>query len=303
MAEYNTNEPLETSKGIADYVNRNVAAYNPAQNVDYTRGGANPLNDKSFKRTQQLSRIADIINNRMHVMPGSVGTWTPGQGANVGSISQVGQYDGIETEEMRQMERNRMLDQLNSQAGQNLQYRYKNMPATALEAGTAQSQQLNYAKLQDRLMRGLGLEKAKQVMDTVQRNPVLGQAFALIMGLEAPSMQDIARGDVLSNTLRRYKKLYPNMSDRELYNLLLNTQSDLTNMDIANLRGTMNTNFTLSQKSQQKKAAQQSAKNSQYGSIAETEGMKADEKARQTENKEAKKRAAFSEKTKSKYRS
>lgn len=219
----NSNDYLNAQIARGQTAGQAASMLNPDQNTDYTRGGNNPLNNMSYDRTAKLSRMADTINNRLHLAQGGINSWNPNSGFNQAATSGPGKWDQLETEETRQMQRNRQMDLANSQQAMGLQYGYKRTPLNALNAGMQGAQQLDTAKFSDRLARGLGYEKAKEVVSIAESNPLIGAAFATIMGMQAPSIDDVYANKAIMGNLEAYRRSHPNADANELMRALMNS--------------------------------------------------------------------------------
>lgn len=79
------------------------------------------LNQKSFNDTLNLSRQADVYNNRLRWHPGLVGRTTYHLGSTEGTRGEAFRREPIETQEMRQMRANENISNLSRQRQANLQ--------------------------------------------------------------------------------------------------------------------------------------------------------------------------------------
>ena len=126
----------EQQLGNYAYYNWNLAQNNPRGN----------LNRRSYDTTLRMQRLADMVNNRLHYKPGTATTIGGAQGAK--SVGQGGptveSWQPIETEETRQMEANRRVDERARNAGVDLQSRIQAYPQEIQEDMDAKARELRY---------------------------------------------------------------------------------------------------------------------------------------------------------------
>lgn len=133
----------EQRMGNYPYYYWNLAKDNP-------RGNLNML---PYDMTLRMSRLADVVNNRLHWNPGTASTIGGAEGAKtVGQgTGDIERWDSIETEEMRQMQANREIDRRAREAGVDLQSRIQAYPQEIQEEMDKLARELrNYiAKMDD----------------------------------------------------------------------------------------------------------------------------------------------------------
>ena len=123
---------------------------------DWNLAKSNPrgnLNGLPYDVTLRMSRLADVVNNRLH--------WDPGTAATIGGADgpitlgqgtgEVERWEPIETEEMRQMQANREIDRRAREAGVDLQSRIQAYPQEVQEAMDEKLRELRFhiAKMDD----------------------------------------------------------------------------------------------------------------------------------------------------------
>ena len=122
-------------KGVVDRSRRDDTYFHPSAGLNLSREqyGGN-INEQDFDTTLRYSRMADMLNNRMHLTPSSIGARTATRGSSGTGIDQIGigmqKGPQVETEETRQM---RMNEQLAAQQRQQDIARQGNIWSRTLE--------------------------------------------------------------------------------------------------------------------------------------------------------------------------
>lgn len=230
----------EAAQGDTNYrVGENLAL----PDVRYNASGVNPA------RTQRLSRMADALNNMAYRPPGDTGTRNfsvfGNANANDGFSSPAPQhFPQIETEEMRQMQRNRQYESIVQNAEIARRAGLLNMPMamqglyqTHLMAQAGQLSQEEIRRRQEyfnqqihdlQLARnedyrraydifsklGLPQHQAKVLHEWWSRDPMFtGQVMAQLFGTVAPSIDQYASGQAKAKAMLAAYERTGNMNE------------------------------------------------------------------------------------------
>lgn len=116
---------------------------------DWNLGKENPrgnLNARTYESTLRMSRLADAVNNRLHWDPGTAATIMTANGPSTlgQGTGNVGKWEPMETQEMRQMRANERVDERARNAGVDLQSRIQAYPQDIQEAMDKSARDLRY---------------------------------------------------------------------------------------------------------------------------------------------------------------
>lgn len=250
------------------YWNWNLAKNNP-------RGD---LNNRSYRSTLNMSRMADALNNRRHLKPTDIGHRTLHYGSTGTGAEQAGseRWEPIETQEIRQMRANETLDktargfdvqrqanienyplelqkmrdqavsQMATYVGKNQEDIYRAAQKAILDTQYIQNENLAYKARFEQFLMELGLDKSDKIF----------KALSGIQGTMRQFMANIyASGAITPTIIQEYEdrflqKLMNNMtgfSDREkmemfAYAKMFNSM-DLSGANISALRDSLDNVF------------------------------------------------------------